>query len=855
MTSHSILLTVTTIILCWFCVILSAGASTTTTSTTMFSGSVRRRPIAVDTFQRSLEERDEGSESSSSNVTAGSDVDGEGDEEEEPTTTTGSSSSTSIIKDMCLQATNDLLNTSDDLKDAVDTFNSMMESNVQEVLGDDNNNDDLHIGFSQDAVTAYLEACYVTPGGYWSYVETANFNCHELSSDVKNNVPLTVYGMGNCLADTTDCKQLDPNTLMESIWKNVGLDCQPAEAGDGTTTTTTEEEEPVAAAAEEEEETTPTGTNTTMDETESNPPPPEETGDTPEEELGGEGDNGGGEQNPFLSAADAQCMGATETFAGELPELQSAANHYQQAVQMDGMDGDPSASNGMRMGYSDDAVAAMRAACDAAGGYWNVIESEQFTCTMNGFDAEQQSLDVYNYGSCLADTDECQNMDIAHLLESVWDVMGMNCWGSNDDEGNNVPPSTTENDPEDSTTTGGGDDEQPPTEDSNSGGGNDLGLDDLSLSDNDKKCMQATQAMAESNPDVSVASTVFGESMVIDLKDVQNMTLSFPDESVDGLKSVCFSNGGYFSLVSQQEFLCDMMGRENSLTVSNVANCFADTDECKDMNPLRLMESVFTAMKLNCREKSEDDEDTSGSHSDEQTGSGAAGHSDGGNSPGQSTEADVLGLSELEVGCMNDSDGFITSTEHLSDAAQEYAKHVQMNDPTRLGFPAEAAADMEGVCKDNGGIWSSITSEDVTCMIQGRERRINVYNFGNCIAKTDNCESMDPMVLVKAFFWEVLHFQCWPHGEMGPSGTTTTPNIPPSNQDPEGQTTGFSSSHSSTNPTNDDGLPGYATAVIVLCAIVAIGFFAFYKMRGSNGRDRSYEMTDVSDLRFDNFVT
>jgi hypothetical protein len=135
-------------------------------------------------------------------------------------------------------------------------------------------------------------------------------------------------------------------------------------------------------------------------------------------------------------------------------------------------------------------------------------------------------------------------------------------------------------------------------------------------------------------------------------------------------------------------------------------------------------------------------------------------------------------------------------------------------------------------------------------MIQGRERRINVYNFGNCIAKTDNCESMDPMVLVEAFFWEVLHFKCWPQGEAGPSGPA--PTSPP--RYPDGPSAGVSASHANSVPT-DDGIPGYATAIIVLCAVVAIGFFVFSKMGRSNGRDRSYEMTDVSDLRFDSFVT
>jgi hypothetical protein len=328
--------------------------------------------------------------------------------------------------------------------------------------------------------------------------------------------------------------------------------------------------------------------------------------------------------------------------------------------------------------------------------------------------------------------------------------------------------------------------------------------------------------------------------MEINMNDVNDMNLGFSDENVEKFKKICLDAGGYFSLVPEQLFSCLMAGQENTIRVTNVAYCFADTDDCKSTDPLLVMESVWQNMGLQCRKQGDDGD------SDNEENDGFA------NGVGDATSAEVsaLGLTESEVACMHDSDGFLQNSEQLSAASAKYAKAVIMTDPTKLGFPADAAQDMEGVCKNNGGMWSVVTSEDIICVIQGRDRRINVYNFGNCIPKTDDCQDLDPIVLVKGFFWEILNFKCSTMEEYAANPSTHSSVPPPTKP---GTTFGAPLPQAQAQA-DDGGLPGYATVVIVLCVVAAIGVFAYYK--ASKGQDRrSYEITDVSDLRFDNFIS
>mgnify|MGYP006086772931 CR=1 FL=1 len=358
--------------------------------------------------------------------------------------------------------------------------------------------------------------------------------------------------------------------------------------------------------------------------------------------------------------------------------------------------------------------------------------------------------------------------------------------------------------------------------------------------------------------------------MHVDLEDVKNMTLEFADEDVQRLQSVCSSAGGYFTLIEDDDFDCDMMSLHADLNVKNIANCIADTDNCKTMNPLVLMESVFTAMGIKCVEKQKHQQKENGNeinddHDDNQNQNGDHNNNNGTSKSDEfdnddddtvdnSNESDnsdydkALGLTESEMMCMHNSTLFIDSSAILSNATLKYQRAVIMTDPTKLGYPQKNFFEMEHVCKDENGIWSSIMSKDVTCIIHGRERCLNVYNFGSCITKNDDCRKIDPMVFVKGFFFEVLKFSCradcTQHNTPSNSAHPASPTMTHTSNDPR----------SSTTSTNDTGPSSYLVAITVLCGAIIIGYFAYYIIRNSTGQERmprrAYEMTGIGDLHF-----
>jgi hypothetical protein len=179
---------------------------------------------------------------------------------------------------------------------------------------------------------------------------------------------------------------------------------------------------------------------------------------------------------------------------------------------------------------------------------------------------------------------------------------------------------------------------------------------------------------------------------------------------------------------------------------------------------------------------------------------------------------------------------------------------------------------MMAVCEEEGGYWSVTVSDEITCDMNGRMRRISVFNFGNCVAPTDECKAMDPIVLVKGFFWEVMKFRCWKSDENGVESHTTGPSEAPQTGGEGGTQTegshhntsggemptlGAEQSSSATYPqSSNDDLPPVVPAVIALAALVLVGLGVFYWRRQSTGQERApsrraYEMTDISDLRFD----
>ncbi|KAG7342313.1 hypothetical protein IV203_007406 [Nitzschia inconspicua] len=740
-------------------------------------------------------------------------------------------------KETCLQDTQTFFEGLEVLQAARDAYASAIETTNLD--GSSVGDEIMTIQFPQEAVAAYQQTCEEV-GGYWSMIEEANFLCRSMS--IEDGRPTTVVGTGSCLANTTECQDMDATVFsVDQIFDSEGLECKlVATAEDSVPTDSTGGEAETNSETEDgsDADTIEDTTTTVTDVPEESPP---DGGEDQPDDTSPEG-SGTDPAEAFMSPGDAACLEASEQLAANSPDLLAAAEDYQQAIFIDGMD---HPAGGMTMGYNEDAVVAMQQACDAVGGYWNVISNEDFFCDMMGL--TEQKLTVVNFGSCLSDIKECRNMDIGHLLESIWDVMGMVCRGSNDEDFNEGDETEAEDQDENDSigdASGGVDDQSIGNPDSD-------GLDGLDLSDSEQICIVDTQEFVTQNPEIKAASETFGQTIVVDMNDGNGMKIGFPDDAVANLRSACENANGYFNIVSLQYFSCDMSGFVSTLEVTNVGDCMAMTDECRNMSPLHMMESVWQAMGLECTEKEEgqDSDGTNAPTNEENTGN----H---GLNPDESAEAIAIGLTEDDVGCMHDSNGFVQKSEELSLAAQDYAKAVEMHDPTKLGFPADAAADMEKVCRENDGLWAVIDSDDIFCFIEGHNRKINIYNFGNCLSQTSHCNVMDPMVLVKAFFWEIFTFKCQTKEEL--SANSSAANNPGFQGQGGGNPTVLGSSQSSTTTTANDGVPSYVTAVVVLIVVVAFGFFAFYKMKGGEGRERirQYEMTDVSDLSFDNnFMT
>jgi len=811
---------------------------------------------------------------------------------------------------ICEKATISLIESNENLMNARKTHSDSMESSMENTETTTTTNaTDWRFGFSENDVERYRTACLKDNDGntIWTGEEEEGgvtaaelyFIC-DLPQMKITGKTVEFYGIGACLANTTECRTVTPMILTERLWKTVGLDCNE------TLTSPVKSEENNANENDEDNFSTTSNTTTTGGETDATKNKGDRTDNNENEdeidvssdesnnnddEKKDEGeDDGGGEteEYPFMTVEDQTCMNATSKFVQGLPGLIAATKTYE-STQIMSMDEEAGSST---LGYPKDAKDAIQSACELNNGYWSFIENRNFTCVVMGM--ETMSLNIYNFGSCLANIDECYSMDVSHTLESVWAEMNLACWedddnnesksgdngdkdtdnaGDNDEVDNdgddngdkdtaNAGDNDGDNDGEDSSAEGEDSDTDNNNNNKDDGQNNkNSKWDDLGLSKSDEECMDDTKTMNDEYPDVEKAIKEFGDTMNVDMDDMKNMKLGFADEDVNKLKSVCSYVGGYFTLVTEDEFDCDMMSLKADLKVSNIANCIADTDECRNMNPLLLMENVFKSMGIKCTEKkeqNEEDEDkTNDSEKDNQNNNNNITKSDDegdGSNDDDKFLIETLGLTESEITCIHNSSGFIDSSVVLSNATIKYQKSVIMTDPTKLGYPKKSFLEMENVCKDENGILSSIKSEDITCVINGRERCLNVYNFGNCLAKNDDCREMDPMALVKVFFLEVLKFscraKCEKHTDSGHSPSSSSHESSPTKTH---HTPNLSSS-SKDSTSGDNGSSSYITATVVLCVVVALGFFAYYQSRRSTGRERiprrAYEMTDISDLRF-----
>jgi len=580
---------------------------------------------------------------------------------------------------------------------------------------------------------------------------------------------------------------------------------------------------------------------------------------------------------PFLTDGDVLCLDSTTQFINQSKGLGSAIETFQgsQTLLKDGVTGVE------LFGYPEDTANVMKSACELNKGHWAFVKSMDLTCVIEAM--ETIPLHVHNFGRCLTKTDDCLEMDTTSLLRADLAELGFNCWEDDDEEssgdvdGDNGADTESVQDSEsggsaeensDASETNPeadsaeGENNKDPDSDMDTGGQNpsddmDSEMDDIfadmGLSESDTNCMTDSAKIAMDHPELEAAIEEYAGSSDMDIND-SSMTIKFSSNAADKLRSVCTDStiGGYFSDIEKAEFDCSMMGEELGLSMTNIANCLADTDECRSFNPLLLMEDLWQSMGLTCIEQPDADGTEPGD-------SGSDNDNDNPNDEDDSL-AKALGLTESEVTCMSSLASFIGSSDELSGANAVYQKSVQMNDPTKLGYTTASTSKMEHVCKDQGGIWSFIESEDVTCTINGQDRCINVYNFGNCITNNDDCQSMDPFVLVKGFFLAVLDFSCrekcdeHKDATAGQHSSSSAPHQ--NNNNNNNLSSELKNESSSSSPIK---LPqSFTTAAIVLGVVVALGFFGFYRYRASSGRERTvrsaYEMTDITDLGFESFT-
>jgi len=754
----------------------------------------------------------------------------------------GDAATTASVVESCNQATVQLMSdeseASQNLQNAIETHSAAMESSMTD--------EEWSFGFSvndsetyQNACTSYDESVAAgNVGVIWTAQDDRlKFTCDMPQMKVTGK-KVELYGIGECLANTVECRAVTPMSLAKLLWENVGLECSATTNTTGNATAGVDESDDETSGnqakgnlTKDENDGANNTTNTAS----------EEKNDAENLSPGDETDSG--DKLPFLTDDDVVCMTATAEYVKKDAGLASAIATFKDSQILK----NDKETDVEVMGYPVEAAKTMKSACELKKGHWAFVKSMNFTCIIEGM--ETVPLHAFNFGSCLARTDACVAMDTTSVLRAELSDDGFNCWEDEEDKSGSAASSN------------GAGSETDNINDSAKGEnidqdiGQDIDQDSsdifddmmLGLSESDQKCMTDTAILDEEHPLLTKATNDFGASMKLVMGDIKDMLFGFTDANVEKLRAVCNDStiGGYFSLIEKKEFICDMMSVEADLKLTNIANCLADTPECRNMNALLLMEDIWTEMGLTCRDKTETDgEDTTPTMNDND--------SDSKESDKDDTLVKDLALTESEVTCMTESTSFINSSDVLSNATLVYQKSVQMTDPTKLGYTAASASEMEEVCEEQGGLWSVIESEDVTCIIQGRERCINVYNFGNCIANNDNCQSMDPMVLVRGFFMEVLKFSCRAKCDR--------------HKDTNGHSAGHPSSSGSNNNNNlssnqqnttigSGNLPKFVPLAFVLFLVVAVGFFGFYRYRtGNSEREsssrRAYEMTQISDLGF-----
>ena len=369
-----------------------------------------------------------------------------------------------------------------------------------------------------------------------------------------------------------------------------------------------------------------------------------------------EGEYQGEIEDIFMSSEDVTCMEETWDFFVDNLELEQACDKYAETIQDQQQNNNNDNNNNLYdtrqeingiqtivISYPDDTITALEEVCYDYKGYWMSITNSDtendttdhplvFTCTV--MDTESIKVVVNNYGQCLADVDVCHTLDSAKVLESAFGEMDLACYEGDgiDDKPDNFDEITQQVDEEyfDQELNSNADDDGYIDEDFGfdfeEGTMEDL-LDEIEdgMSETDKQCFEDTMKFNQKSETIEAAYIDYASTMTTNIDDiiailvdgsvndfnateedtpsVVSLEMGFSDKGVAMLQEVCTANGGYFSLIEEESISCTVTNDQTStvqLTVTNVADCLANTDECHTYTILSGIENIWTDYGLDC---------------------------------------------------------------------------------------------------------------------------------------------------------------------------------------------------------------------------------------------------------------
>ena len=369
-----------------------------------------------------------------------------------------------------------------------------------------------------------------------------------------------------------------------------------------------------------------------------------------------EGEYQGEIEDIFMSSEDVTCMEETWDFFVDNPELEQACDEYAETIQDQQQNNNNDNSNNLYdtrqeingiqtivISYPDDTITALEEVCYDYKGYWMSITNSDtendttdhplvFMCTV--MDTESIKVVVNNYGQCLADVDVCHTLDSAKVLESAFGEMDLACYEGDgiDDKPDNFDEITQQVDEEyfDQELNTNADDDGYIDEDFGfdfeEGTMEDL-LDEIEdgMSETDKQCFEDTMKFNQKSETIEAAYIDYASTMTTNIDDiiailvdgsvndfnateedtpsVVSLEMGFSDKGVAMLQEVCTANSGYFSLIEEESISCTVTNDQTStvqLTVTNVADCLANTDECHTYTILSGIENIWTDYGLDC---------------------------------------------------------------------------------------------------------------------------------------------------------------------------------------------------------------------------------------------------------------